>query len=61
MICKGRYKMINAKITDLIRIEDDRINGRSVTLTGEQWINIFDMYKKFKDRLENIINEVTKY
>jgi len=38
--------MINAKSTDVIRIEVDEPNGRSVTLTGEQWINIFDMYKK---------------
>jgi hypothetical protein len=38
--------MINAKSTDMIRIEANEPNGRSVTLTGEQWLNIFNMYKK---------------
>jgi hypothetical protein len=43
--------MINAKTTDLIRIEVDEINGRAVTLTGEQWLKIFDAYNQ--DRLED--------
>lgn len=37
--------MITVKTTDLIRIELDEPNGRSVTLTGAQWLAIFDLYK----------------
>ena len=39
--------MINAKSTDVIRIEVDEPNGRAVTLTGEQWLAIFDIYKQY--------------
>ena len=45
--------MINAKSTDVIRIEVDKPNGRAVTLTGEQWINIFDMYNELQDKVKN--------
>lgn len=38
--------MITVKTTDTIRIELDEPNGRSVTLTGAQWLAIFDAYKQ---------------
>lgn len=38
--------MINANHTDTIRISRDVPNGKSVTLTGAQWLQIYENYKR---------------
>jgi len=39
-------EQINATHEDQIRISFDFKNGRSVTLTGTQWLSIYDKWKE---------------
>jgi len=48
--------MINCKDSDTIRIELDVPNGKSVTLTGLQWLQIYECYKMACYVLETCID-----